>query len=179
MLNSERKKILLYLGGFLILSVALIYLAQGYYLSDSVSAGYLSEEEAEESSEAFLLKKRKATILENSYYTSLTLGDEYIKKNEHAVAANKYFDAKSIYPSAIEPRMSLSRILHGWALDNSAYCWKAQKEVLFALKYVRLSQYPNEFRELQLMKAELESRCGKGGNYAFLERLEKESQPAD
>ena len=149
----------------------LVNFSNSYYSNQSEEAGYITEEEAEESSEAFLLKRRKAKILENSYNTSIDLGKEYLQKAEPEIASSKFFDAKSIYPTAIEPRMALSEIYFDWAMQNNAYCWQAQKEVLFALRYVRLSQYPEQYRALQTMKVRLESMCGKNQNYAFYEQL--------
>ncbi|NNE25594.1 MAG: hypothetical protein HKN09_02010 [Saprospiraceae bacterium] len=151
--------------------IVLVKFANSYYAAQAEKAGYVSMEEAEESSEALILKRRKARILENSYNTSIDLGKEYLNKAEPEIASSKFFDAKSIYPTAIEPRMALSKIYFDWAIENNAYCWQAQKEILFALQYVRLSQYPKEFRSLQTMKARLELQCGLNENYAFMDQL--------
>ncbi len=174
----RNKSLWISIMGFVLLG-AFISVLSNHYHNEAKNAKYMTMQDSEESSEAFFLRIRKEQILENSYETSIDLGKEYLQKNLFDVASTKYFDAKSIYPSAIEPRMSLSKIYYKWAFENPAYCWQAQKEVLFALQYVKLSQYPEDFRSLKMMEANLNKLCGEGGNFAFLERLDEENNPAE
>ena len=119
--------------------------------------------------------------MENSFNTSIELGEEYEQRSLLGVASDKYFDAKSIYPSAIKPRMALSRIYYQWAMVEPSYCWMAQKEVLFAMNYVNIGQHPDEYSELLVMKAGLEKQCGSNKNYAFFDQVEsnKDQQTGD
>ncbi|NNF22945.1 MAG: hypothetical protein HKN67_13480 [Saprospiraceae bacterium] len=161
--------------GMVVFSIGtFLFLFSRYQYQKAASENYRPMEEIEQSDETFLLQRRKEEIMENSFSTSIELGEEYEKQSLLGIASDKYFDAKSIYPTAIKPRMALSRIYYQWAMVEPSYCWIAQKEVLFAMKYVNMGQYPDEYSELLVMKAGLNRQCGTNKNYAFLEQFENE-----
>lgn len=169
--NNQKLKTALWLGTGTVAIALLLFAIKSYVFHQAANANYIPEEETEEAIEMQILKERKARILENSYYTSLALGQEYEDKNEPDIAMFKYLDAKSIYPTAVEPRIALSKLYYSYALNYSDYCWQAKKEILYALRYVRRSEYPKEYTNLKLWLAEIEKKCGKEGNYAFLDDL--------
>lgn len=153
-----------------------LFIFSKYQFEKAASENYKQTDEITQSEEAYLLQRRKEEIMENSFKTSIELGEEYEEQSLLGIASDKYFDAKSIYPAAVKPRMALSRIYYQWAMVEPSYCWIAQKEVLFAMNYVTMGQHSEEYSELLVMKAGLEKQCGNNRNYAYLDQLEKETE---
>lgn len=158
-------KVILY---YLIGGLFLLWMAHRYV--ESQSAFDLSSNKApiaEESVEERIWKARQMKKLNKSYNEMMYLGDSYKEQKDLAKAANRYFDAKTIFPERVEPRLELCRTFYQLSQRQEAFCWFAKKEIKYALKYISPGSHPSYYTELQEMKGEIYASCQNDEDYSF------------
>lgn len=78
--------------------------------------------------------------LSRSFTEMMELADEH-EEEQVRFAIKRYFDAKSIFPYRIEPRLALAKSYITLAKEKPGYRKLAEKEILFAWKYVPETEY--------------------------------------
>lgn len=120
----------------MMLAIVIIMLVSLYY--NNTAAFHLPKSDytkAEEKKQRLVANTLKRQTLEKSFAEMMDAGDGHMNSAAYVAAAQRYFDAKSIYPERFEPRIALCRSLFKLAQNADYYLPAAQKEIHYAFKY--------------------------------------------
>ncbi len=101
-------------------------------------------------------KIAKKRALERSYDEVMTLGDVHTEIEDTKKAANHYFDAKTIYPRTLEPRIKLAKAYFKRCEEQRAYCIRVARELMYARHFVHEDSDPKLVKELNDLQQQLD-----------------------
>jgi len=113
------------------------------------------------------LENKKKAVLSRSFDFLLDFGEDHKRIGELKLAADRYFDAKSIYPYDVKPRYELIKVYYELALLYDGYCYHAQKEIKYGLTYITAKDHPKMHEDIIKKSAHLSSFCKSVENYSF------------
>jgi len=88
-------------------------------------------------------RARNARAMKVSYEELMSIGQELKSNNEWKDAIEAYTMAKSIYPTAIEPRLELCYLYLRKCEHEGGYCVKGKREIYYALQHVKQDDNPS------------------------------------
>lgn len=101
-------------------------------------------------------KAKKKRKLAESYEEVMILGDLGEEMDNHKEASNRYFDAKTIYPYKLEPRIALAETyLKRCKGGRNYYCLRAARELTYAQLYIYDHTSPELIKKLDVLQSEL------------------------
>lgn len=100
-------------------------------------------------------KAKKNRVIANSYEEVMILGELGTEMEDLREAADRYYDAKTIYPYKIEPRVKLIESYLKRCRENRNYCLRTARELTYAYIYVNDNTPPELVKKLDAMQAEL------------------------
>jgi len=102
-------------------------------------------------------KAKKERTIANSYEEVMTLGDVITEIDDHKEAANHYFDAKTIYPYKIEPRVALTESYFERCKAGRKHdCLRTARELMYARMYMTDNTPPELVKQLDALQRELD-----------------------
>lgn len=132
-----------------------------------VNQKYRSQKKVPHLSKLDKLKTQKEAVLTRSFDFLLDFGEDHKRVGELKLAADRYFDAKSIYPYDVKPRYELIKVYYELAVIHSAYCYHAQKEINYAKRYITPEEHPSMYKDIIEKSNHLATFCKSVENYAF------------
>ena len=81
-------------------------------------------------------EKRNIRAMNLSYDQLVQLATDYEEVGEREIAIEHYFQAKTIFPDRIEPRVRMCYLYLKGCQEDWRYCRTAKKELYFAEKYM-------------------------------------------
>lgn len=96
-------------------------------------------EEPSDGREKYLKNREKRNIkaMNLSYGEHVELGNFYVELGEKDLAIEHYYEAKTIFPERIEPRIQMCYLYLMQCQENRHYCRPAKRELYYAQKYVK------------------------------------------
>lgn len=81
-------------------------------------------------------EKRNLRAMNLSYDELIELASSYEEIGEQQIAIDHYYQAKTIFPERVEPRVRMCYLYLKRCQENWRYCRRAKKELYFAEKYM-------------------------------------------
>ncbi len=101
-------------------------------------------------------KEKKKHALAESYEEVMILGDLGEEMDDHSEAANRYYDAKTIYPRKLEPRIALTEtFFKRCKAGRDYYCLRTARELTYAYMFVNDDTPPKIVQQLDALQSEL------------------------
>jgi len=130
--------------GFLFIGLLLYIIFSSISLSDHVFEGPTQQEFVTDRQSYYVERRaRNARAMKVSYEHLMEIG-QHSKINEdwlNAIAA--FTQAKSIYPTAINPRLELCYLFVNQCRVDGSYCKLGQREIYYALQHVDQNDRPS------------------------------------
>jgi len=98
----------------------------------------------------------KKRALEQSYGEAMTLGKIQSITDNSKEATKHYFDAKSIYPRTLEPRIELAKTYLKRCEERGSYCLHVARELMYARYFVTEDTPPKLVKELDHIQRQLD-----------------------
>ena len=148
-----------HLKEWLIMGVIALFLVGGIvWFSNQVTTmpTVTTEEKKEKVVTRAEKKAKKKRMLSESYEEVMILGDLGEEMEDHKEAANRYFDAKTIYPYKLEPRIALTETYFKRCKAGKEYfCLRTARELTYAYMQINDATPPELVKELDALQSEL------------------------
>lgn len=99
--------------------------------------GVATQEQKIKETRTVAKKVSKKHALQESYGEAMILGDVLSETNDSKTAAKHYFDAKTIYPRNLEPRIELAETYLKRCEERGSYCLHVARELMYARMFVK------------------------------------------
>jgi len=157
-INTEEDKPK-HLKEWLIMGVIALFLLGGIvWFSNQLTTipTVTTEEKKEKVATKAARKAKKKYALAESYEEVMILGDLGEEMEDHTEAANRYFDAKTIYPYKLEPRIALTEtFFKRCKAGRDYYCLRTARELTYAYMQVNDATTPELVKQLDVLQSEL------------------------
>jgi len=101
-------------------------------------------------------KAKKKYALAESYEEVMILGDLGEEMEDYTESANRYYDAKTIYPRKLEPRIALTEtFFKRCKTGRDYYCLRTARELTYAYMFVNDATPPEIVKQLDALQSEL------------------------
>jgi len=101
-------------------------------------------------------KAKKKRTLAESYEEVMILGELGEEMEDYTESVNRYFDAKTIYPYKLEPRIALTEtFFKRCKAGKDYYCLRTARELTYAYMYINDATSPELVKQLDALQSNL------------------------
>jgi len=130
--------------------LAVVVIALGIFAIQKMNKlpGVATQEQKIKQKRTVAKKVSKKYALEESYGKAMILGDVLSETNDSKTAARHYYDAKTIYPRNLEPRIELAEAYLQRCEEQPGYCIRVARELLYARLFITDDTSPKFIKKL-------------------------------
>ncbi len=158
---SQYKRELLIMLSVIVFAVIIVYqlLPEVEVPLQGMAAPVTEKQRKKELNEEQLLaayRKKKEETIDDSYEEVMYMGALNMDLGTSQEAVSKYYDAKTIYPYRLEPRIALAGAFLERCKEKKGLCRYVAKELRYAQFYVNEETSKKQKNELKRIQAELD-----------------------